>query len=116
VTSPWELAIANWPKDFPDDSKEFIYKALNGWQLTDSMWDGCVKDVEITKEIYGPEIWKLYIDFEGDNLITAVYGDEQIVEDWRGMTYLTCDNISILLGISADAFDMGKELLLKELP
>ena len=116
VMSPWDLAVANWPKGFPDNSKEFIYKALNGWQLADSMWYGCVRDVEVVKEIYGPVIWGQYVDFEGNNLITAAYGDEQIIEDWRGMTYLPCENIGILFGISTVAFDKGKELLLKELP
>jgi len=84
--------------------------------LADSMWYGCVRDVEVVKEIYGPVIWGQYVDFEGNNLITAAYGDEQIIEDWRGMTYLPCENIGILFGISTVAFDKGKELLLKELP
>jgi hypothetical protein len=115
VMSPLDLAGANWPKGFPSDSLEFFNKALTGWQLVNGMWGFCVKDVEIIYEI-SPSLYKQFADFEGDSLITAVYGDDQIVVEWRGKRYLPCENIGVLFGISTKAFDEGKELLLKELP
>jgi hypothetical protein len=109
----YDFAVAIWPESIPAASQAEFEKAFEGWDLTLYLWDLRIGDYDEPVE---PNINR-YEDFlaYSDVLIRDVHPDDFIVPDYRGMEYISFDNVELLMSISRDHFEAGQAVVLSYL-
>lgn len=106
----YDLAVAMWSKGIPTDAQADFMKAFAGWDLTLYLWKAQINELDEPVE---PDINR-YQEFTeySDLLIMGTHPDDFIVPAYRGKEYVSFDNISLMMALSANHFEAGQNKVL----
>jgi len=115
------MAIITWPDSAAEKRREFLNgtlecaQAVEGWRLTIKLWNLKVgeKDNPCAPDVNG---FSTYQKYAGNKLVEEVHPDDCSVPEYRNKKYLPFDkNISVLLSISADHYQIGIAKIMKSI-
>ncbi len=111
----YNLAAAAWPADFVPQAMEDFNKALIGWELANYLSNAAASGyAEPTEPLFNR--YAAIVDYAGQqNLRVKVYPQDDPNVRYRGMKYLTYDNVGSLFSMASGQFKDGQALLLPEL-
>lgn len=108
----YDLTVSTWYEKFPKDSQIEFQKALEGWSLGTKLWSQKIENFDYPYEPdhYG---YDKYVSYAGDKLIINKYSPGDRPKSNKKWINWSDENISILLSLGSNHFELGKQMVLK---
>lgn len=116
----YQLASVSWPPNFAPKARNSLDKAFEGWELALELWSLKVQGVKYygiptEPDFYG---YQRFVTYAGEVLYFGVRSPTYQIPQFQGKKYVLVadENISVLLTLASDYFEVGRTAILAEMP
>lgn len=81
VHSKFDTLDTLWTSNFLQENRASINKAIEGWDLAQSLWELKLNESKEPNEVFSKELFNLYKDYSGDLLVSEKYTNYTLIKD-----------------------------------